>query len=110
MPGKGLDFKHKEVINIIDGRRLRVCTGCNSWFRKWSYNKYDGATKENNNEKSLLSNNDIYNCSLKENRYPVFIFDRDIVKNSYITNKNHHRKGHVIKHKFEYEIVCKVEI
>ena len=22
MSGKGLDFKHKEVINIVDGRRL----------------------------------------------------------------------------------------
>ena len=22
MPGKGLDFKHKEVINITDGKRL----------------------------------------------------------------------------------------
>ena len=22
MGGKGLDFKHKEVINIIDGRRM----------------------------------------------------------------------------------------
>ena len=28
--GKGLDFKHKEVINITDGRRLRVCAGCYS--------------------------------------------------------------------------------
>lgn len=26
---KGLDFRHKEVINITDGRRLRVCARCN---------------------------------------------------------------------------------
>ena len=25
---KGMDFKHKEVINITDARRLRICTGC----------------------------------------------------------------------------------
>jgi len=30
MGQKGLDFKHKEVVNINDGRRLRVCTRCNS--------------------------------------------------------------------------------
>ena len=28
MQDKGLDFKHKEVVNINDGKRLRVCTGC----------------------------------------------------------------------------------
>ena len=28
MNSKGLDFKHKEVINITDGRRLRVCSRC----------------------------------------------------------------------------------
>ena len=26
MGDKGLDFKHKEVINIKDGRRLRICS------------------------------------------------------------------------------------
>lgn len=25
---KGMDFKHKEVINIKDGKRLRICSGC----------------------------------------------------------------------------------
>ncbi len=33
MGQKGLDFKHKEVVNITDGRRLRICTRCNSRFR-----------------------------------------------------------------------------
>lgn len=28
MGDKGLDFKHKEVININDGKRLRVCSRC----------------------------------------------------------------------------------
>lgn len=35
MGQKGLDFKHKEVVNITDGRRLRICTRCNSRFRNW---------------------------------------------------------------------------
>lgn len=25
---KGMDFKHKEVINIKDGKRLRLCSRC----------------------------------------------------------------------------------
>ena len=25
---KGMDFKHKEVINIKDGKRLRICARC----------------------------------------------------------------------------------
>ena len=25
---KGMDFKHKEVINIKDAKRLRICSGC----------------------------------------------------------------------------------
>lgn len=25
---KGMDFKHKEVININDGKRLRICSRC----------------------------------------------------------------------------------
>lgn len=29
MGQKGLDFKHKEVINITDAKRLRLCTRCN---------------------------------------------------------------------------------
>ena len=28
MQDKGLDFKRKEVINIKDGRRLRICARC----------------------------------------------------------------------------------
>ena len=35
MGQKGLDFKHKEVININDGRRLRVCSRCMRGFRDW---------------------------------------------------------------------------
>ena len=28
MQDKGLDFKHKEVINITNGKRLGLCTRC----------------------------------------------------------------------------------
>ena len=35
MGQKGLDFKHKEVVNITDGRRLRFCTRCNSRLANW---------------------------------------------------------------------------
>ena len=41
MGDKGLDFKHKEVVNITDGKRLRICSRCNSRFRKWSYYFYN---------------------------------------------------------------------
>ena len=38
MKEKGLDFKHKEVINIKDAKKLRICTRCMCRFRKWSNN------------------------------------------------------------------------
>lgn len=28
MGQKGMDFKHKEVINIKDGKKLRICARC----------------------------------------------------------------------------------
>ncbi len=48
MGQKGLDFKHKEVVNIKDGRRLRVCARCNSRFRKWDDYFYYCATEATN--------------------------------------------------------------
>ncbi len=47
MGQKGLDFKHKEVVNITDERRLRICTRCNSRFRNWYDYVYYGCKKEN---------------------------------------------------------------
>ena len=62
------------------------------------------------------------------------MFDRDVVKSGYITNNNQYKRrdsfgdatklvttgeaigssrnrtGHILKSKFEYEIVCKVEL
>ena len=90
MGQKGLDFKHKEVVNITDGRRLRVCTRCNSRFRNW----YDY----------------IYNGCKKENRYNRFEFVREQVRNGYTTRKGENRTGYVVRDKFEYEVECKVEM
>lgn len=67
MGQKGLDFKHKEVINIKDGRRLRFCTRC---MCRLSHGEYY-----------------IYNCALIENRYNSFKFDREIVRKGYVTRK-----------------------
>ena len=68
MNGKGLDFKHKEVINIKDGRRLRICARCYSRLRKWG--------------------NNIYNGYKKEDRYSRFEFERVRSKKDYVTKKN----------------------
>jgi len=90
MGTKGLDFKHKEVINITDGRRLRLCARRNSRFR--------------------IRHNYIYNGCKKENRYNRFEFVRIRRKNSYVTNKNQKRTGYVVRDKFVYDVVCKVEM
>ena len=90
MGEKGLDFKHKEVINISDAKRLRICTRCNSGFKYRS--------------------NNIYNCALKENRYITFIFEREISKKGYITKKKQDRTGYIVKEKFIYDVICKVEL
>ena len=68
MQDKGMDFRKKEVINITDGRRLRLCSRCVCRFRHWQ--------------------NNIYNCALIENRYNSFEFDREIVRKGYVTRKN----------------------
>ncbi len=43
MQDKGLDFKHKEVVNITDGKRLRICARCLCGFRNRSNNIYNSA-------------------------------------------------------------------
>lgn len=90
MGEKGLDFKHKEVINISNAKRLRICTRCNSRFENWYYN--------------------LYNCTLKENRYIQFIFEREITKKGYTTKKKQDRTGYSVKEKFIYDVICKVEL
>lgn len=65
MGTKGLDFKHKEVINITDGIRLRLCTRRDSRLRKW--------------------HNHIYNGPKIENRYSRFEFEREQLRRGYTT-------------------------
>ncbi len=90
MGTKGLDFKHKEVINITDGRRLRLCTRCNSRLR--------------------IRHNYIYNGALIENRYSRFEFEREQVRKGYTTMQGEKRTGYVVRDEFVYEVECKVEM
>ena len=90
MNGKGLDFKHKEVINIKDGRRLRICARCYSRLRKWSNNLYNGCKKEN--------------------RYNSFKFKRVRRKKDYVTKKKQKKTGYVVREQYYYDVICKVEL
>ena len=40
MNDKGMDFRKKEVINIKDAKRLRLCSRCMCRFGKWKNNIY----------------------------------------------------------------------
>lgn len=101
MSQKGLDFKHKEVVNITDGRRLRICTRCNSRFRNGNDYIYNGCKKENRYK---------FCKSFIENGYVSFAFDRVRKKKDYITKKNQKRTGYVVKEKYIYDVICKVEL
>ena len=90
MGAKGVDFKHKEVIDITDGRRLRIRTRCNSRFRKWD--------------------NHIYNGCKKENRYSRFVFEREQARNGYMTMQGEKRTGYVVRDTLVYDVACKVEM
>ncbi len=90
MQDKGLDFKHKEVVNISNGKRLRICSGCLCRFRNRNNNFYDGCKKEN--------------------RYNRFEFDREHKKKKYITRKGEKGTGYLIREKYIYDVVCKVEL
>ncbi len=41
MQNNGMDFRRKEVINITDGKRLRICARCMCGFRNWKDNFYN---------------------------------------------------------------------
>ena len=90
MGARGLDFKHKEVVNITDGRRLRICAGRNSRLRIRYNHLYDGCKKEN--------------------RSSEFEFIRKIERSGYVTRSGEKRTGYVMREKFMYEVVCKVEV
>ncbi len=101
MGQKGMDFKHKEVINIKDGKRLRICARRLCRFRKWNNYFYNGCKKENRYNG--------YKC-LKDKGYISFIFERKHRKGSYVTKQNQKRTGYVVKEEYRYDVVCKVEL
>lgn len=101
MGQKGLDFKHKEVVNINDGRRLRVCTRRYSRFRNRSDYIYNGCKKENRYKFSKV---------IVESGYRSFEFERECRKKDYVTKKNQKRTGYRIKEKYIYDVICKVEL
>ena len=90
MGARGLDFKHKEVVNIADGRRLRLCARCNCRFGKWYYYIYNG-------------------CEI-ENRYSRFTFVREQARNGYTTRQGEERTGYVVREEYIYDVVCKVKM
>ena len=90
MGQKGMDFKHKEVINIKDGKRLRICARRLCRFRKW--------------------NNYFYHGCKKENRYNRFEFERVRSKNDYVTKKKQKRTGYEVREQYCYDVICKVEL
>ena len=101
MGQKGLDFKHKEVINVNTGKRLRICSRCVCWFANRYNYFYNGCKKENRYK---------FSKCLIENGYMSFAFDRVRRKKDYITRKNQKRTGYVVKEKYCYDVVCKVEL
>lgn len=101
MGQKGLDFKHKEVVNINDGRRLRVCARRHSRFRNRGYYIYNGCKKENRYR---------FSKCLIESGYMSFEFDRVRRKKDYVTKKNQKRTGYMVREKYCYDVVCKVEL
>ena len=90
MGARGLDFKHKEVVNITDGRRVRLCTRRNSRLGIRDYY--------------------IYNGCKKENRYSKFEVIRKVRRSGYVTKSGEKRIGYMMREKFVYEVVCKVEM
>ena len=101
MGQKGLDFKHKEVININDGRRLRLCSRCMCGLRKRNNYFYDGCKKENRYK---------FDKCLIESGYMSFTFERERRKKDYVTKRNQKRTGYVVKEKYVYDVICKVEL
>ena len=92
-------------------------------FRNRKYYTYNCSIKENDYQ---FCDNDIYNGTLIENRKKLcngsidkilendeclnFVFERNHEKKSYITKNNQNRTGYVLKEKFEYDVICKVEL
>ncbi len=39
-----------------------------------------------------------------------FKFERNIVRNGYVTLNNQNRTGYIIKEEYRYDVICKVEL
>lgn len=106
MQNNGMDFRRKEVINITDGKRLRVCAGCVCRFGDGEDNFYDGTLIENRKKLCNGSTDEI----LENDKCLNFVFERSRKEKSYITKNNQSRTGYILKEKFEYDVICKVEL
>lgn len=75
-------------------------------FRVWNDNIYNGDLIEN---RKKLCNGSIDEI-LENDKCLNFVFERSREKKSYITKNNQSRTGYVLKEKFEYDVICKVEL
>lgn len=106
MQDKGMDFRRKEVINITDAKRLRICSGRLRRFRNWKNHIYYSALIENRKKLRNVSTDEI----LKNDKCLKFVFERSLEKKNYIIKNNQSRTGYVLKEKSEYDVICKVEL
>lgn len=83
------------------------------WFRNRKNNIYDGALIENRSKINKKANDNIEDVNISNfggENYISFIFERFRKKNNYVTKNNQKRTGYVLKEKFEYDVICKVEL
>lgn len=82
-------------------------------FRNRNYNIYNGALIENRSKINKKANDNIEDVNISNfggENYISFIFERCRKKNNYVTKNNQKRTGYVLKEKFEYDVICKVEL
>lgn len=75
-------------------------------FRNRNYNIYNSALIENRKKLYNASTNEI----LRNDKYLSFTFERCREKKGYITKNNQNRTGYVLKEKYIYDVICKVEL
>lgn len=75
-------------------------------FGNRDYYIYNGALIENRKKLCNGSTDEI----LENDKCLNFAFERSHEKKSYITKNNQSRTGYMLKEKFEYDVICKVEL
>lgn len=75
-------------------------------FRDWNDNFYNCALIENRNK----SCNGYISEFFEVGEYLSFVFERSSEKKCYVTKNNQSRTGYVLKERFEYDVICKVEL